>query len=294
MPRICLRLVSLLLVGRKRWLLLAPQDLPDAYVNTAISPQQIMSQMLNPVTLEGQDPSRFPDFTGRNKTVWQVDQRPGDILYLPRHWMHHVETLEPSLAINNWPTWARQSDNEVKYYAALTGHGEVKVAIMKELAKAGQQRGPPGIDRDLQVLIGRIVAGTFDNGGVAAWKHWVGLGQRAGGGAPWCSDVEADGGKKCVATFIQRHLRQRYSPWLDIKKLLPSFRIACAPLAERLVEPMEDSMSSMVSRAVAVFRELPLHLREHHMRDWIENLLSVVRAIKRFREIPFYMHQCLQ
>jgi hypothetical protein len=283
---------NLLLVGRKRWLLVAPADLPDAYVNAAISPQQIMSQMLNPLTLEGQDPGRFPAFCGASppKQVWEAEQRPGDILYLPRHWMHHVATLEPTLALNNWPTWAREADVEDKFYAALTGDGALKGDIMRALGKVGQKHGPRGIDKQVQLLVGHIVAGAFrDGGGSDGGGQGAGS---AGGGAPWCPGGEAEAAA-CVRAFTERHLAQRYAPWLDVHRLLPSFRIECAPLAQRLAEPTKKKMASLVSRSVAVFRELPLHIREHTLRDWIENLLSTVRAIKRFREIPFFLRQCL-
>lgn len=34
--------------------------------------------------------------------IFQVVLEPGDVLLVPRHWWHYVESLEPSISINTW------------------------------------------------------------------------------------------------------------------------------------------------------------------------------------------------
>lgn len=39
---------------------------------------------------------------GKNGDAYEVILSPGDILIVPAHWWHYVESLETSLAINTW------------------------------------------------------------------------------------------------------------------------------------------------------------------------------------------------
>ena len=58
-------------------------------------------------------------------------------------------------------------------------------------------------------------------------------------------------------------------------------------------EERKKKLKSLVAQCVAVFTQLKLYNRLHMMREWIENMLFTTRAMKRFREIPFFLHQCL-
>ena len=42
----------------------------------------------------------FPDFA--DKTAWIAELGPGDVLYLPLHWWHHVRSLSVSFSVSLW------------------------------------------------------------------------------------------------------------------------------------------------------------------------------------------------
>ncbi|KAL5265613.1 hypothetical protein ACHWQZ_G006360 [Mnemiopsis leidyi] len=42
----------------------------------------------------------FPDY--KDKTAWVADLGPGDVLYVPLHWWHHVRSLSVSLSVSMW------------------------------------------------------------------------------------------------------------------------------------------------------------------------------------------------
>lgn len=46
------------------------------------------------------DYSLYPEYA--HARYWEVLLQPGDLLYIPKLWWHHVTTLEPSVAVNFW------------------------------------------------------------------------------------------------------------------------------------------------------------------------------------------------
>jgi len=74
--------------GRKRVHLVAPYDLPNVY-----NDRHCYSQ----VDVERVDYARFPHF--RDVSVIEVEIGPGDLLFLPVGWWHHVRGLEISITM---------------------------------------------------------------------------------------------------------------------------------------------------------------------------------------------------
>jgi ribosomal protein L16 Arg81 hydroxylase len=54
------------------------------------------------VDVEHPDYARFPRLREAEMFVAELD--PGDVIYIPRGWWHHVRTLDLSIAVNFW--WA--------------------------------------------------------------------------------------------------------------------------------------------------------------------------------------------
>ena len=54
------------------------------------------------VDIENPDLARFPRLRGVETMVAELE--PGDALYIPRRWWHHVRTLQESVSANYW--WA--------------------------------------------------------------------------------------------------------------------------------------------------------------------------------------------
>jgi lysine-specific demethylase 8 len=80
--------------GRRRVTLFAPADRRHLYPY----PMRTLHWHHSRVRLHAPDLARFPRF--RDACPLRVDLAPGDVLFIPRGWWHHFETLEPSIAVN--------------------------------------------------------------------------------------------------------------------------------------------------------------------------------------------------
>lgn len=85
--------------GRKRFTLVAPRH------NAALYPKTLLDSIPNGchADIERPDYARFPRLRGVETLVAELE--PGDAIYVPRRWWHHVRTLEASISVNYW--WAR-------------------------------------------------------------------------------------------------------------------------------------------------------------------------------------------
>lgn len=77
------------LTGRKRFILFSPDDWAHLYPFPVHHDLDRRSQ----VDLDAPDSSVFPDWGGAKGYV--VELNPGDALYIPPYWWHHVQSLTP-------------------------------------------------------------------------------------------------------------------------------------------------------------------------------------------------------
>jgi ribosomal protein L16 Arg81 hydroxylase len=82
-------LFHLQVVGRKRWRLISPMQTPLVY-----NYNQVFSQ----VDLESPNLLRFPLFSDVN--VLDVVVNPGEAIFLPLAWWHHVRSLDISISLS--------------------------------------------------------------------------------------------------------------------------------------------------------------------------------------------------
>ena len=83
--------------GRKKWTLFAPRDTPLLYP-TRVPYEE--SSVFSQVNARHPDSVRHPEFS--RAVPYEVELGPGDVLHVPRHWWHAVESLDTSIAINLW------------------------------------------------------------------------------------------------------------------------------------------------------------------------------------------------
>ncbi|XP_039611163.1 HSPB1-associated protein 1 homolog [Polypterus senegalus] len=100
--------------GRKRWLLFPPDDTPYLYP-TRIPYEE--SSVFSKVNVANADLQRFPAFI--NSRAHVVTLHPGQVLFIPRHWWHYVESIDPfTVSINSWIEM--DVDDEVRVEEAIT------------------------------------------------------------------------------------------------------------------------------------------------------------------------------
>ncbi len=87
--------------GRRRFILFPPEQLPNLYVGPIdFTPA---GQPVSMVDLEHPDKERFPRFEEAIAHGKQAVLEPGDAIFIPSMWWHHVEGLERlNILINHW------------------------------------------------------------------------------------------------------------------------------------------------------------------------------------------------
>lgn len=87
--------------GRRRFTLFPIEQLSNLYVGPLEF--TLAGQAISLVDFHEPDFERFPRFREAMKHARVAELGPGDVLYLPSLWWHHVETLDPfGLMINFW------------------------------------------------------------------------------------------------------------------------------------------------------------------------------------------------
>ncbi|KAM6986614.1 HSPB1-associated protein 1 homolog [Aplochiton taeniatus] len=100
--------------GRKRWHLFPPEDTSCLYP-TRIPYEE--SSVFSQVDVLQPDLHRFCAF--KQARVHMVTLEPGQVLYVPRHWWHYVESVDPvTISVNSWIELA--TDDEARVGEALT------------------------------------------------------------------------------------------------------------------------------------------------------------------------------
>ncbi|MBN3325482.1 HBAP1 protein, partial [Atractosteus spatula] len=100
--------------GRKRWHLFPPEDTHCLYP-TRIPYEE--SSVFSKVNVVNPDCSQFPAFGHAKPRV--VTLKPGQVLFVPRHWWHYVESIDPiTVSINSWIEM--DIDDEARVGEALT------------------------------------------------------------------------------------------------------------------------------------------------------------------------------
>ncbi|XP_072274013.1 HSPB1-associated protein 1 [Pyxicephalus adspersus] len=100
--------------GRKRWHLFPPEDSNHLYP-TRIPYEE--SSIYSRVNVVNPDQSRYPSFSKAHPHV--VTLHPGQVLFVPRHWWHYVESVDDiTVSVNSWIEL--DSDHEARVEEAIT------------------------------------------------------------------------------------------------------------------------------------------------------------------------------
>jgi hypothetical protein len=108
--------VGVVVAGRRRFTLFPPEQLPNLYPGPfELTPAGTPISMVDPHT---PDLERYPRFAEAMKTAQWAELEAGDAIYIPYHWWHGVDSLEPvNLFINYW--WSDSPEDAGGPYDAL-------------------------------------------------------------------------------------------------------------------------------------------------------------------------------
>jgi len=81
--------------GVKRWILAPPHSSPYLYpTRIPFEESSVFSEV------DFHDITSFPQI--HQAELFRINLMPGDVLYVPHHWWHFVETMEASISVNLW------------------------------------------------------------------------------------------------------------------------------------------------------------------------------------------------
>ncbi|MBR0552530.1 cupin-like domain-containing protein [Stakelama marina] len=111
--------VAVVALGRRRFTLFPPEATADLYVgplNITIAGQPVsMADPLNP------DLERYPRFAAALDKAMTVELEPGDAIYIPTLWWHHVAALDPvNILVNYWYNHAPHGGPFIAFVHALS------------------------------------------------------------------------------------------------------------------------------------------------------------------------------
>jgi hypothetical protein len=108
--------LGVVVAGRRRFTLFPPEQIANLYVGPfELTPA---GTPISLVDLAEPDLERFPRFAEAAVTAQSAELEPGDAIYIPFHWWHSVESLEPlNFFVNYW--WNDARDDAGNPYDAL-------------------------------------------------------------------------------------------------------------------------------------------------------------------------------
>src|SRR5258708_20853494 len=101
--------------GHRRFVLFPPEQVANLYIGPIENPPP-----LSIVDLEAPDFARFPRFAEALAAAQCAELAPGDALLMPRHWWHHVTSLDPYNALVNYLWGAQPQGLENPYHCFFT------------------------------------------------------------------------------------------------------------------------------------------------------------------------------
>jgi hypothetical protein len=104
--------LACVIAGRRRFVLFPPDQVTNLYVGPPDNPPPL--SLVDP---EAPDLARFPRYRDAVAAARVAFLEPGDALFMPRYWWHHVTSLDPYNAmVNYW--WGDSADDP--HHAFLT------------------------------------------------------------------------------------------------------------------------------------------------------------------------------
>lgn len=93
--------IACVVAGRRRFTLFPPHQLPNLYMGPI--ERTLAGTPVSLVRLEHVDEKRFPRFREAANHAQTAELGPGDALFIPYFWWHHVRSLDPfNVLVNYW------------------------------------------------------------------------------------------------------------------------------------------------------------------------------------------------
>ena len=115
--------IAVVVAGRRRFTLFPPEQTANLYVGPLDF--TLAGQPISMVLLEAPDLERYPRFAEAARHGLSAELEPGDAIYIPTAWWHHVRSLDRLNVLVNY--WWRDMPPEVGTPFAVLLHGLLAV-----------------------------------------------------------------------------------------------------------------------------------------------------------------------
>ena len=123
--------IAVVVAGRRRFTLFPPEQLPNLYIGPL--DHTMAGQPASLVSLHDPDLERFPRFAEAMGAAMSAELEPGDAIYIPTLWWHHVEALSPVNMLVNY--WVDPPANAGSPFDAMI-HGILAISALPEPRRA--------------------------------------------------------------------------------------------------------------------------------------------------------------
>ena len=124
--------IACVVAGNRRFTLFPPEQLPNLYIGPV--DRTPAGQAISLVDFDKPDLGRFPRFAEAIMHAQVADLEPGDAVFIPSMWWHHVESLSTfNMLVNYW--WTTSADYLGAPSAALM-HAMLSLKDLPERKKA--------------------------------------------------------------------------------------------------------------------------------------------------------------
>lgn len=124
--------IACVVAGRRRFTLFPPDQLPNLYMGPL--ELTVSGTPCSMVSLEEPDLERYPRFEKALEAAQSAVLEPGDAIYIPYSWWHHVQSLEPfNGLVNYW--WNDAPPGMAKLYDSLL-HGVLAIRDLPDDQRA--------------------------------------------------------------------------------------------------------------------------------------------------------------
>src|SRR5678816_275306 len=108
--------IGIVVAGRRRFTVFPPEQIGNLYAGPFDpTPAGTPVSVVDP---QSPDLERYPRFTEAMETAQFAELEPGDAIYIPYHWWHGVDSLEPfNFFVNYW--WSDATPELGRPYDAL-------------------------------------------------------------------------------------------------------------------------------------------------------------------------------
>ena len=99
--------LACVVAGKRRFTLFPPEQVSNLYIGPMDHTPS--GRAISLASLEDPDFDKHPKFATALETAVVADMEPGDALYVPKYWWHHVQSLTPfNVLVNYW--WGNSAD----------------------------------------------------------------------------------------------------------------------------------------------------------------------------------------